>query len=87
MYMSGVHDDVTKAAFAGKEKEYIDAYKKMLGDLADFLSRKNFKWGKPTRCFNKIYFKADGSIDYYLYNFKPGEIEKAKENEFRMLLN
>ena len=87
IYMSGVHIDSTKAAFAGHEEEFINAYNKMLEGLGLFLNNNNFTWGKTTRCFNRIYFKADGTIDYFLYNFKQGEIEAGKEIEFKRLLN
>lgn len=55
IYMSGAHIDSTKAAFAGHEEDFFHAYSKMLGDLATFLNNSNFKWGKRTKCFNRIY--------------------------------
>lgn len=59
----------------------------MLTDLATYLSENNFKWGNTTKCFNKIYFQPNGTIDYFLYNFKSGEIDNSKEKEFQRLLN
>lgn len=85
-YMSGVHVDSTKAAFAGKEEEYFKTWTKMLQDLANYLKKNNFSWGQETNCFNKIYFKSDGSIDYFLYVFSPALVTE-KENQFNTLLN
>ncbi len=87
IYKSGAHIDSTKAAFAGHEEEFFDSWKKMLVDFATFLKKNGFKWNKPTKCFNRIYFKNDGSIVYFLYNFRSGEIDESKEKEFNSLLN
>jgi len=66
------------------------AYIQLLQDLGQFLSDQRFTWKKATRCFNRIYFSPDGSIDYFLFNFlgkaedKPDEVT---EKEFQNLLN
>lgn len=86
-YQSALHADSTKAAFRGKEKEFMNGYFSLLSDLSKFLKKNNFIWGKQTRCFNRIYLNKNGEIDYFLFNFKEGEIEKAKEEEFKNLLN
>ncbi|MBI3501608.1 MAG: hypothetical protein HY063_07425 [Bacteroidetes bacterium] len=69
------------------QKEYIQ----LLQGFGKFLSTNNFTWDKPTRCFNRIYFNSDGTIDYFLFNFlgktaedKPSE---EKQKEFQRLLN
>ena len=59
----------------------------MLQDLGVFLKSNNFTWEKLTRCFNRIYFSPDGAIDYFLFDFPPGQIEPEKEKEFEHLLN
>ena len=52
-----------------------------------------FKWEQPTRSFNRIYFNADGTIDYFLYNFQTtnvkteDQLSQEKQNEFNRLLN
>ena len=86
-YQSALHSDSTKAAFRGREKEFTDGYISLLTDLAAFLKKNNFSWGKQTRCFNRIYMKKTGEIDYFLFNFKEGEIDKTKEGEFKKLVN
>jgi len=58
----------------------------MLQDLADFLKKNDFTWGKTTRCFNRIYFKSNGSIDYFLYMFNT-PIDPEKEQQFDALQN
>jgi hypothetical protein len=86
-YQSALHSDSTKAAFMGQEKEFYNSYVSLLTDLQQFLKKNNFKWGKATtKCFNRIYLNKDGGIDYFLFNFKPGEIGTEKEKEFETLL-
>ncbi len=92
IYTSAVHSDTSLAVFKTEsEQEALQqAYIKLLQDFGKFLSDNSFKWEKPTRCFNRIYFSADGTIDYFLFNFlgkiedKPNEII---EKEFQRLLN
>ena len=92
LYKSAVHADTSLAVFkTEKEQDALQqAYVKLLQDFGKFLSENNFTWEKPTRCFNRIYFNSDGTIDYFLFNFlgktedKPAEIV---EKEFQRLLN
>ncbi|MBX2969349.1 MAG: hypothetical protein KF803_08250 [Cyclobacteriaceae bacterium] len=86
LYQSALHSDPQQAAFAGQEQEFQHAYISMLQALGDFLYTNNFKWGKQIRCFNRIYINKNGTIDYFLFNFKPGEIDPEKEQVFEQLL-
>jgi hypothetical protein len=91
IYKSAVHSDTSLAVFKTKTQQKLlqDAYIKLLQDFGKFLSENNFKWEKPTKCFNRIYFNADGTIDYFLFNFlgkpedKPNDLT---EKEFQRLL-
>jgi hypothetical protein len=86
LYQSAIHENPAKAAFGGHEKELTEAYSSLLADLNSFLYRKNFLWEKSTRCFNRIYFSRNGTIDYFLFSFKPGELEPAKQQRFEKLV-
>jgi hypothetical protein len=86
LYRGGIHSDSTKAVFKN-QKAYIESYQKFMFQLADFLAKNNFKWGKQVRCFNKIYFSKQGTVDYFLYNFKEGEITPEQEKEFGNLIH
>jgi len=76
-----------------EKQDIIQAYYKMLQDFKNFLVDNNFKLDKATKCYNKIYFNSDGTVDYFLYNFikKNVKIEDqlstAKQIEFNRLLN
>ncbi|MBB6005212.1 hypothetical protein [Arcicella rosea] len=85
LYRGGIDSDSTKSVFKD-QKSYIQSYQKFIFQLADFLAKNNFKWGKQVRCFNRIYFSKQGTVDYFLYNFKEGEITPEQEKEFRNLL-
>lgn len=87
LYQSGIHSDASKAVFADQQEDYITAYYSMLHELSAYLSQNDFKWGGQIRCFNRIYFAADGSIDYFLYSFKEGEITAEQATQFADLLN
>jgi hypothetical protein len=70
-YKSAVHFDTTKAVFksAKQQKKVMREYSKLFEDLGKYLSEHDFYWDKQTRCFNRLYFNADGTVDYFLYNF------------------
>ena len=95
IYISAVHSDTSLAVFKtdSDQELLINSYSKMIQDLANFLSKNNFKWKNPTNCWNRIYFNSDGSIDYFLYSFstqnvKPkDQLSVEKQTEFNRLLN
>jgi hypothetical protein len=92
LYTSAVHSDTSKAVFKTEkeQEELYQAYVKLLQDFGQFLNDNNFHWEKPTKCFNRIYFDPNGSIDYFLFNFLGKTEEKPTENiqiEFARLLN
>lgn len=92
-YKSAVNTDTTKAVFkAEKDQELMHkAYVKLLQDFGKYLHDNNFTWDKPTRCFNRIYFNSNGTIDYFLFNFlgktKEGNPSEVQTEEFQKLLN
>ncbi len=82
--------DTPPAESVFKAEELQPAYQKLLQDFNTFLSKNNFKWEKKTKCFQRIYFNNDGTIDYFIYNFlgKPEDQPSAeKQAEFGKLLN
>lgn len=90
-YKSGVHTDTAKAVFKTEAEQNAlhEAYVQLLQDLGKFLSKNNFYWEKPSRCFNRIYFDAEGKIDYFLFNFLGKPEDRPKESaeiEFQRLL-
>jgi hypothetical protein len=86
LYPSALHSDSTKAVFRGREKEFYGSYVSLLKELGSYLKKHGYTWGKTTRCFNRIYVNKDGSVGYFLFNFKEGVIEATKEKEFKRLL-
>jgi hypothetical protein len=85
LYLSGIDSDTVKSVFKDQEA-YAKMYQQFVFRLADYLSENNFKWGKQVRCFNKIYFSKEGKVDYFLYNFKEGQLTPEQELEFGKLL-
>jgi len=66
-YKNAIATPPAESVFSAEELQ--PAYQKLLQDLASFLSKNNFKWEKKTRCFQRIYFNNDGTIDYFIFNF------------------
>ena len=82
IYASALHSDISLAVFKTESDQEAmqQSYIKLLKDLGRFLSENKFNWENPTRCFNRIYFNSDGSIDYFLFNFLGTSEDKPSEN-------
>jgi hypothetical protein len=77
-----------KAVFKGAAQDkFITAYTYMLNGLALYLNKNKFYWGMPTRIFNRVYFAADGSINYYLVNLEKSGLDENRQKQFLSLLN
>lgn len=92
IYKDAMNIDSSKAVFKTEREQNImyQAYINLLQDLGKFLTKNNFKWDKPTRCFNRIYFNTEGKIDYFLFSFTGKDEDKPsqdKQKEFERLLN
>lgn len=95
IYMSAIHVDSSLAVFkTEKEQEAMgQAWIKLLQDFGEFLRENNFKWDKPIKCMNKIYFNSDGTINYFFYNLSLKSVEQKdilsaeQQKEFDRLLN
>lgn len=92
IYQSALDIDTTKAVFKTElmQDSMQNEYIKLLQNFGNHLSKNNFIWTKPTRCFNRIYFNTDGTIDYFLFNFlgnSEDKPSKEKQEKFQKLLN
>lgn len=65
----------------------------LLQDFGQFLHDSNFEWENVYQCWHKVYFSADGSIDYFLYRIESKDdpssifIPESQQIEFKKLLN
>ncbi len=87
MYRSAVNVvDSSLAVFKTKEMSdnLIGSYQKFLRGLGKYLHENHFEWGKETKCWNRIYFNADGRVDYYLFDFKT-DVRDEKTERFKEL--
>lgn len=76
-------DSASVIIFGIDTQQYISYYREYLDELGEYLSKKGFKWERPRWCFNKIYFNKEGRVDYFLYNFRPGEITDEMATDFQ----
>lgn len=67
------------------------AYNKMMEDLKKYLKANSFAFDAPTKCINRVYFSANGSIDYFYFNFLASDPATKptieKQDEFKRLLS
>lgn len=86
LYMSAVHVDSNKAVFKSEAAadSLAHCYNRFIADFGKYLNQYHFKWTGPTRCWNRIYFHADGSVDYYLFSFKT-KVSEAQTVEYKRL--
>ena len=85
-YLAALDSDPDKGVFKDRVDSFTKAYQLLLQDLNDYLIENGFMWPGKVRCFNRIYFNAEGGIDYFLYNFMGGQLSKDQEKEFDRLL-
>lgn len=94
-YTSAVHSDTSMAVFKtdSAQMALLRAYTGLLQDFGKFLKENNFHWDRPEKGRNRVYFSADGSIDYFLYIFREqnvrpeDQLSPEKKTEFNRLLN
>jgi len=92
VYKCAVSIDRSNSVFKNEpdmEKATI-AYQNLLNDFGKFLMKNNFKWPFATTCFQKVFFREDGTIDYFLFNFlgePPYEVSADQEKKFKELMN
>lgn len=87
IYKDAINVDTTKAVFEGRTHEFFNAYKQMLGDFIHYLQTNESFKNKSFSFFNRVYFEPDGTIDYYFYSLKPGELTQDEEALFKKSLN
>ena len=81
--------DTSRSVFKEEEvlNKFQEEYVKMLRSFGTFLSENDFKWETSTKGFNRIYFNADGSIDYFLFRINEENFPEERLNEFQRILN
>lgn len=85
-YTPAIGADSIVTVFQGQEEAYVKAYYSLIHDLSTYLNQHNFRWGEQVRCFNRIYFAAEGTVDYYIYDFK-AYLSDEQKAEFQELIN
>jgi hypothetical protein len=80
-YVSAVHTDTALAVFKteSEQQEFIAAYTAFVQKLADFLNANGFEFKQEQRCFNRIYFAANGKADYFIYSFSNKGIDPQNQ--------
>lgn len=93
VYQSAVNIDTSLAVFKTEQEQdsLATQFTQLLNDLGAFLYKNKFYCSDTVRCFNRIYFSPDGTIDYFLFSFldkaKRKKPTPEKEEHFKALLN
>jgi hypothetical protein len=93
-YTSAVHSDTALAVFKTEkaQEEFIGAYQLFIQNFGKYLAANGFVFKQEQRCFNRVYFAADGSVAYFIYSFSNKNIEPQNQltpeqiSEFERLL-
>jgi len=64
IYSSAIHPDSLPGPFNHRQSEVSDSWTTLLIEVATFLSGHGYVWGRETWCHVRIYFAANGTIDY-----------------------
>lgn len=75
------------AVFADREEAFVAAWQGFVQAIGQHLRDGGFVWGRPTRCFLRVYFDACGMVDRFLYSFPEDAITKEQATRFHALLN
>jgi hypothetical protein len=77
-YPSATNADPTKGVMGQHQSRFLAEYTKLLKEVGHYLSEHGVDWGERTAFVHRIYFAADGSIDYFLFNTQGTELDKDK---------
>ena len=88
VYTNATKSDKTDGVFTGKKLEkWTKAWGDYFVNLMQYFSDNELIWGNPTYCFNKIYFKENGQVDFWLFNFRKSDsISTEKQEKYLVLL-
>ncbi|MCA6361969.1 MAG: hypothetical protein IM638_02965 [Bacteroidetes bacterium] len=80
-YVSAVHTDTALAVFKTEnaQQKFSAAYTAFIQKLAAFLTANGFEFKQEQRCFNRVYFDANGKAEYFIYSFSNKGIEPQNQ--------
>jgi hypothetical protein len=58
----------------------------LLQKIGDYFKKNNLKWGTEVKCWTRMYFNTDGTIEYFVYHFI-SKVDNNKEDNFKRLLD
>jgi hypothetical protein len=80
-YVSAVHTDTALAVFKTQnaQQEFSAAYTAFIQKLASYLNANGFEFNQEQRCFNRVYFDANGKAEYFIYSFSNKGIDPKNQ--------
>jgi hypothetical protein len=87
VYQMGINTiDSDKAALKGHLKEAMQATQKMTFDFGQYLKKDTAIKSKGLVFYGRIYFRTNGTIDYFLYS-RINNLNPDEQGEFKIALN
>lgn len=87
IYPNAIHSDSVKGPFTHRQEEFHSAWLSFYKSLMKYLNNHGLEWESPTWCHMKIYFKPNGEIHHWFYNFKTSDnIPESTQDEFENLI-
>ena len=88
IYKGAVNSNKDLAVFKtiDEQQNLIKAYTSFIQSMAYFLKQNNFVWEKPVRSYNRVYMNADGTVEYFIFQFGE-QLSPEKETEFLRLVS
>jgi hypothetical protein len=86
-YTDALYTDPTKAAFAGQGHEFASAFRGMTIAFSHYLKKNQPFEKKYFTFYSRVYFSADGKIDYFFYKLYPLTLNKDEAAIFKKSLS
>ena len=85
-YTDALNTDPTKAVFAGQGHEFASAFRAMTIAFSHYLKKNQSFEKKYYTFYSRVYFRADGTIDYFFYKLYPLTLSKDEAIIFKKSL-
>jgi len=85
LYMDALHSEPELGLFNTNSGVFINEYRGFITELARFLNTNDFFWEEPTRIFSRIYFSADGEVEYFFLNEAQANLTTEQLEQFTKL--
>ncbi|MCC5942494.1 MAG: hypothetical protein JJU37_13220 [Balneolaceae bacterium] len=84
-YIDALHSTPELGLFNENPQPFIQQFREFYTELTKFLNTNGFYWQEPTRIFSRIYFSAEGQVEYFFLNESQAKLSSEKMEQFTNL--